>query len=210
MCEESSLMPIKFSVESLGDEVINCSVEFEKTSKDIIVHEKSSIFTYYLNFKKWGCHSKVRMKLFSSYPFFLFYTWKYIDIKDDFIIYPKVPKRELNRLKDNSLHEFSDIEQNKYKEGDPLSRVNWKKFSQSGDLYVKQDLGGDSELNLLEESLLDRIDKTQAVGILCYEIDNHLKRSKSFTFIDRHNHTRVISKAKNMIELAKGLVHEIE
>ena len=118
MCEESSLMPIKFSVESLGDEVINCSVEFEKTSKDIIVHEKSSIFTYYLNFKKWGCHSKVRMKLFSSYPFFLFYTWKYIDIKDDFIIYPKVPKRELNRLKDNSLHEFSDIEQNKYKEGE--------------------------------------------------------------------------------------------
>jgi len=210
ICEEESLMPLKLLVESMGDEVVNCSVEYEKKIKEVVVHDKSSILTYYLKLNGWGNRDKVRVKLFSLYPFFLFYTWKYIELKGDFVVYPLVNKRELNKLRDQSQNEFSDIELNKYTQGDPLSRVNWKKYAQSGKLYVKQDLGGESEINLFEESLLDRIDKLQAVGILCFEIEKHIKKSKSFTYLDRKNHSRVVSKGKNMLEIAKDLIDEIK
>jgi hypothetical protein len=209
LVEQNSLMAIKLIIESKSDEILNCDISISNSKKkSVLVNGKSTTVTYYVNFEQWGEIKDLKIGLSSSYPFFLFYTWKYFKMNEAILVYPKVEKAQLNKLKDNTLHEYSDIELDKYQKGDSLSRVNWKKFSQSGKLYIKQDFGGDSEINLLEESLLEKIERERAIGLLCYEIEQHLRKYRSFAFIDKDNHFRIISKNKNMLALAKRLINE--
>lgn len=208
LVEEGALMPLKLLVESKSDEILNCDISIKNSEKkSVLVKGKSTTLTYYTSFEKWGEIKDIKIRISSSYPFFLFYTWKFFKIPESILVYPKVEKAQLNKLKDNSLHEYSDIELDKYQKGDTLSRVNWKKFAQSGKLFVKQDLGGDSEINLLEENLIEKIGQEKAIGLLCYEIEQHMRRYRSFAFIDKDHHFRIISKSKNMMALAKRLIN---
>ncbi|WP_198295308.1 DUF58 domain-containing protein [Bacteriovorax sp. DB6_IX] len=205
---------VKFHAHAIDDPSLSFILEYQsgnkKSSKEVLIHEKKSLFTFYYNFFHWGVKKYLRMKVSSSYPFFLFTTWKYLKCEEEFIIYPKVSKRSFNRHKDTSQKEYDDIELRAYIQGEPLSRVHWKKYAQTSQLIVKTELGGESDINLIDENLLNKIDKEIAVGIICHEIQEHIRKSKSFAYLSREKHFRIVSRPKHMMDIARSLIHEIE
>lgn len=74
-----------------------------------------------LKFNNWGTIKTKDIEVSSSYPFFLFRAWKYLQINSDLYILPYIDSNQLQNDSEStpSLKNFS--------QGDKISRINWKK-----------------------------------------------------------------------------------
>jgi len=209
LVQESKDFSLRLNISGPGQDIINCQVQHDKgQSVDIFEDRSEAHISVHSSFSKWGVKDSIRVKLSSSYPYFLFYTWKYINLEDRVYVYPSVDQTEMNKLIDKNLQEFSDIEIDEYHKGDPLSRIYWKKVSSTGKYYIKQDVGGDSEINILDEAILQNESIENGVGVLCHSIHNHIKSGKSFAYKSKDGRLKIVSHRKNMLNIAKRLISE--
>lgn len=177
-----------------------------------IITEASEI-DYNLSFgnkltENFGHISKIRIRLSSLFPYFIFYAWKYKDLETDIYIYPKVDKNKLVEVRDKLQKELSGIELRNYTQGDGLARVYWKKYYQNGDLVVKFEDEEGSSQTVLNENLISTIGDEVGVGVLCQEIHSHIERRKGFYFLDRLGNTTYYSNFEMMAELGGRLINE--
>lgn len=84
-----------------------------------------------------GVHKVTRARLVTDFPYGLFRAWFYADCNDEIFIYPKAHGQELfHKAYSQAGEDFSGLKS--YETGDNPRRIDWKVFSKTRDLYVKE------------------------------------------------------------------------
>ena len=89
-----------------------------------------------------------RVKVMTSFPFGIFYSWRYIHVDHDVFIFPKAIGEE-QPIELTGLRESSEglltvggnedfYQHNPYIPGESWKRINWKVWAKSEDLLIKQ------------------------------------------------------------------------
>lgn len=92
-----------------------------------------------LKFSNWGRIKTKDLEVTSSFPFFLFRAWKYLQINSDLYILPAIDSSQMQK----------DIEAGPtlkaFAQGDKLSRINWKK-SQEDKIFINYEENNSTEI----------------------------------------------------------------
>lgn len=88
-----------------------------------------------------GRYQIERVESSSTYPLGIFYVWKYLKVKSQFYVYPKMEGKDLAYYF-NYRSEIDDIqeykEHKKYQHRERISRIDWKSYAKSNELKVKE------------------------------------------------------------------------
>ena len=93
--------------------------------------------------EKRGVYNLGRIKVSTSNPFGLFYSWFWFKFDAEYIVYPKPAGLKERPRQENQIgDEFSGLKE--YEPGDSMSRISWKHMARNDEMLVKE--FNDSEL----------------------------------------------------------------
>lgn len=129
-------------------EIVVESSESSLKDKQTISFGKSFISTR-VEYPKRGIYQIDRIKLSTTFPFGLFYSWKYVDINKSMFVYPKISsssevhltkymdETEYNSLNKVGTNKDEFFEHKKAQDGDSWKQIDWKAYSRGMGLLTK-------------------------------------------------------------------------
>ena len=202
--EEGDEILLPVSIENKEEQVIDLNLKTNEEFKKI--HSNNEVFETNFIFKneKVGIYQSEKFRLNTTYPLFLFKAWKTKEIRTLLLIYPKshfFESRE-HYVDKEGIHEIEHV---KYVEGDNLSKIDWKIYARKNELFSKIDLGEQSNINIIDESIILK-HGTQGLGYVCKLIHQHIDNGHSFIFKYVTNKEGHFSKVSHMVNLMRDLL----
>ena len=144
LIESQKKSPIKFKL-SLKEKFIRKEVSVEIPNNKFInkqtIYSGKEFLEVKVEFPNRGIFSIERLKVSSTFPFGLFYAWKYIDTNRHIYVYPKILQEQSNKL-NTAFEESTDraistvgsnnddfLEHRKAQETDSWKHIDWKAYS---------------------------------------------------------------------------------
>ncbi|MFK8137951.1 MAG: DUF58 domain-containing protein [Bdellovibrionales bacterium] len=150
------------SSSSDGHYQLNFQLDTESDKIPFVVHSvlarSQAIENFSYTAASIGNYKIKKIRISTVFPFGLFYSWKVLNIANEFFVFPK-PLGNMELPEETAMgdHEIKSMEQSgndysehkKYHPGDSLSRVDWKKYSRTDDLFIKRfEDGNNSKVEL--------------------------------------------------------------
>lgn len=178
---ESGAMVLNFKTRSaLGHHFLNATFKnaFISSGKNTLyfsLKENSNVLKIEIpvHAQKRGVSKLHRLCIETRFPFHLFRAFIYFDIELNIVVYPERTKLDLHETLSLS-EEKNDSEEEHYlrtfQPGDPLKRIHWKKFAQTGNLLSKQLASYDKTPVLLGFSRedLSKEEKEKELSSICF------------------------------------------
>lgn len=142
-----------------------------------------------LSGKKRGVHSVPRVRIESTFPFGFIRAWAWINLDAQYLVYPR---REFGdeasaaaATNEQGVNQFKGEDRDILREhiqGEPLNRVNWKKYAVTNKMY-----SADSDANAGASNKVDWRDyegkaKEERLRFMCFKVCRLYHEGQSFGF----------------------------
>jgi uncharacterized protein (DUF58 family) len=148
--ETSSMVQFKVKI---GEDFVRKEVSIEGSSNSKVflqtISKDKDHLSVNLEFPKRGVYYVERLKISSTFPFGLFYAWKYYDINLNFYCYPKIidiedtssiqsfEQSDIQSLSTSGSNNDDFFEHKKALDGDSWKHIDWKAYSRGMGLLSK-------------------------------------------------------------------------
>jgi uncharacterized protein (DUF58 family) len=169
-------------IKDLGPRVIEACFEGDKTKNQEINKGSKRIYIPYRNDSR-GVFKLDRIKLSTTYPFGLFYAWRYLNPETRIFIFPKVLsvdsflQESTSGLEDIyqsniiSLNRADFLEHRKATNTDSWKDIDWKAFSRGMGLLTK--LYSDSSGESMDLRLFDDSDESEIQNVSSFIVESN-------------------------------------
>ncbi|PIK15374.1 DUF58 domain-containing protein [Halobacteriovorax sp. JY17] len=207
-----------------------CEISFEVSSKEVIsakavftrvdgskkvrysvISRESSRLRSIIYRDRCGVFKTPRIRIHTTYPLGLFRAWKYVEAKNNLIVYPKrISGHE--SYSDTNIIQHSDtvfrqnletkeefLDHRRFRETDSWKHIDWKAYARGKGLLTKNFSGNESVVVTLEVRSSSSLD---VLGLVTEELFRNYELSKDTIFV---LDDEVISRGGNQLHLHKCL-----
>ncbi len=138
-----------------------------------------------------GKYKLQRVKIYSSFPFGLFYSWRYINLNHEINIYPRafgeLPAIESNNSQitsDSPLYQEGNedfYQHTNYGPGESWKRINWQVWAKTDDLIIKQFHSPTMKVFSFDHSTLNSLNEEEALEQMSKWIKTAMKENAAFS-----------------------------
>ncbi len=186
-------------------------VDGSKKLKQSIVSKTSSRLRAIVYRDGCGVFKTPRVRIHTTYPLGLFRAWKYVEVKNNLIVYPKrISGHE--SYSDTSIIQNSDaifkqnletkeefLDHRRFRETDSWKHIDWKAYARGKGLLTKNFSGNESVVVTLEVRSSSSL---EFLGLVTEELFRNYELSKDTIFV---LDDEVISRGSNKLHLHKCL-----
>ena len=144
------MKPHLFKFKNLSSEAkVALNIKQGSSSEEFSINENTAeSVSARIYFEKRGVYENTRIRVYSRYPLGLFYCWRSFNLKKNIYVYPSPKSYKINSLEDftsgsnSALTKYTRVgdeysELKGYEDGDPVSRIDWKRLAKNDEVLVK-------------------------------------------------------------------------